>query len=78
MNVINKLIDEYNLKGYELKVIKETSKSILFNLIEKSSGRVEDMEILKSFITLDNYDIIKNGFDYLISHNEKDLKYEVI
>ena len=71
--VIDKLIEDYKLKGYNLKVVSETEKGITFNLESNINGKnfTEDLEILKSFITFDHYDFIKNSFNYLI-HNSLD------
>ena len=65
--IINKLIEEYKEKGYEVIIVEDKELSILFNIkvIINNQEYIEDVEVLKESIT---EDFLRYNFNYLI-HN---------
>ena len=65
--IINKLIEEYKEKGYEVIIVEDRELSILFNIKVNINNQeyIEDVEVLKESI---NEDFLRYNFNYLI-HN---------
>lgn len=65
---MDKLIEEYKEKGYEIIIVNESDISITFNIIVNINNKkyIEDVEIIKNKI--DDVDFLRQNFNYLI-HN---------
>lgn len=66
--LIEKIKTHYKEYGYHIELIDKNEKSIKFNIysILNDKTYVEDLEISTEFFKDENFEAIKDSFDYLI------------
>lgn len=66
--LIEKIKSHYKEHGYKIELIDKNEKSIKFNIYSNLNGKtyVEDLEISTKIFKDENFETIKDSFDYLI------------